>query len=226
MLTSVKDRLKAFIQYKNLTTTAFCSSIGVSSAFVSSMSKSMQPDKVERIAEAYPELNVSWLLTGSGVMLNHFPSVNPDGRPSQVRSRFLSPLDGIPLVSDSDSTNGHFCKECTRGECLNCPRYLIPDFQRLGAQFLIRVSGNSMYPKYANGDVLACRLVPKVSFLQWGKPYVIDTDQGVLVKRFFETDNPERVICVSDNKSTYPPFAMNRSDISGLAVVVGMVRVE
>lgn len=65
----VKERLIEFIKYKQLNNSEFGRSIGVSSAFVSSMVKSIQPDKIQRITLAYPELNISWLLTGKGDMI-------------------------------------------------------------------------------------------------------------------------------------------------------------
>lgn len=66
---TVKERLIKFIQHKKLNNSQFCRSIGVSSAFVSSMVKSIQPDKIESIALNYPDLNTGWLLTGEGEML-------------------------------------------------------------------------------------------------------------------------------------------------------------
>ncbi|MDR2584806.1 MAG: helix-turn-helix domain containing protein [Prevotellaceae bacterium] len=71
---TVKDRLKNFIKFKNLNNSVFCREVGVSSAFVSSMRVSIQPDKLESIALKYPELNIDWLLTGRGEMLLPDPS--------------------------------------------------------------------------------------------------------------------------------------------------------
>ena len=38
----------------------------------------------------------------------------------------------------------------------DCQRYSIPEFEAKGANFLIRVSGDSMTPLYYNGDIIAC----------------------------------------------------------------------
>lgn len=67
---TVKERLVKYIQYKKISNSSFCRSIGVSNAFISSMVKSIQPDKIERIALNFPDLNTGWLLTGNGSMLN------------------------------------------------------------------------------------------------------------------------------------------------------------
>ena len=91
---------------------------------------------------------------------------------------------------------------------------------------MIRVSGSSMYPKYSNGDILACRRVHDVLFFQWGKIYVIDSSQGPLVKRVFQDEDPDRILLVSDNKEHYPPFSIPKSDIRSLSIVLGVIRLE
>lgn len=67
---TVKERLVAYLEYKGINKSEFGRMIGVSNAYISSIRKSIQPDKVERIAAAFPNLNVSWLVTGEGDMLS------------------------------------------------------------------------------------------------------------------------------------------------------------
>lgn len=67
---SVKERLNVFIKYKHLSKRKFCELISVCSSYVTNISKSIQPDKIERISEQFPELNTGWLMTGNGEMLN------------------------------------------------------------------------------------------------------------------------------------------------------------
>ncbi|WP_010664034.1 phage repressor [Marinilabilia salmonicolor] len=66
---SVKERLKTFIRYRGVGERQFCRTIGVSESFVSAMRKSLQPDKITSILHQYPELNINWLLTGEGTMV-------------------------------------------------------------------------------------------------------------------------------------------------------------
>lgn len=83
-----------------------------------------------------------------------------------------------------------------------------------------------MYPKYSSGDILACRKVPEVTFIQWGKIYVIDSCQGAMVKRLFEIDGqPDVLLCKSDNNA-YPPFRLPKTEIRSLSIVVGAIRLE
>jgi transcriptional regulator with XRE-family HTH domain len=69
METSVKERLKQFIDTLNISEREFCRRIGVSSSYVMSIKKSIQPDKMKAISIHFPELNPLWLLLGQGEML-------------------------------------------------------------------------------------------------------------------------------------------------------------
>lgn len=73
---TVKERIKEFVKFKKISMREFCRKVGVSSTYVSSMRTSVQPDKLLRIAQAYPELNTDWLMTGEGDMVrrSHNPS--------------------------------------------------------------------------------------------------------------------------------------------------------
>ena len=109
----------------------------------------------------------------------------------------------------------------------DCEMYNVPEFVSKGAQYLIRVSGSSMYPSYANGDILACRKIDSVTFFQWGKVYVLDTNQGALVKRVYEDkEDKENIICHSDNTEMYPRFSIPKNEIRSFSIVVGVIRIE
>ncbi len=70
METTTKERLIQFIKYKEISKRRFCQTIGVSGSYVSNINKSIQPDKIKSIALNFPDLNIVWLLTGIGEMLN------------------------------------------------------------------------------------------------------------------------------------------------------------
>ncbi len=66
---SVKNRLIEFIVFKNISIHKFEKDVGFSQGYIKNISKSIQPDKMEKIAKIYPELNLGWLMTGEGEML-------------------------------------------------------------------------------------------------------------------------------------------------------------
>ena len=129
---------------------------------------------------------------------------------------------GIPLIP-LDAAAGF-----GRGEFqvmdYECERYVVPMFA--GADFLIQVKGSSMYPKYSSGDVVACKRIPLNDiFFQWNKVYVLDTDQGPIIKRIKQGSDDEHISIVSENTS-YEPFLLHKRQVHGVALVVGVIRLE
>ncbi len=108
---------------------------------------------------------------------------------------------------------------------LDADKYLIPEFKHK-ADFLIRISGTSMSPKYFNGDIVACKKVPTQTFLQWGKVYVMDTEQGAVCKRLMASKKKNHVLCRSENTELYPDFEIHWDKVRSLAIVVGVIRLE
>jgi phage repressor protein C with HTH and peptisase S24 domain len=213
METTVKQRLEQFLEYKNISKAEFGRLIGVSSAYISSMRKSIQPDKAESIALKFPELNMKWLLTGNGQML-----IDKEVRFREAKGMVL-PL--VPFTA-----MGGYNEDNWTAFVNTCPLYAVPDI-KIPADFLIRVGGDSMNPVYCEGDLLVCRMIQELLFFQWGKTYVVDTSQGVMVKNVYEDkDNPENILLVSENSEKYPPFAIPRKDIRKIALVVGSLRIR
>ena len=169
----------------------------------------------------------SWLLTGEGAMLQETENNNAPTPKHTVEIAHQVPhgsSEGIPLIP-LDAVAG-FPAESDGGVRLeDCERYVIPEFENKGANFLIRVSGDSMVPLYYSGDLLACRKITDIRFFQWGTVYVLETSQGVLVKRVQESvDHADSILCVSENSSVHRPFLLPRDDIRSLSIIVGLVR--
>ena len=70
MNNNVKERLIAYIEYKGLSKHKFETTCGLSSRYISNISRSISPTVIEKISTNYPELNMGWVMTGEGEMLN------------------------------------------------------------------------------------------------------------------------------------------------------------
>lgn len=130
---------------------------------------------------------------------------------------------GTPLVP-IDAIAGKHPGELVIRESDIESRYFIPEFAK--ADFLIRVKGSSMYPKYSSGDILACVKVSKSDFIQWNKTYVIDTNQGVLVKRILKGKDAKHWILRSDNKDFQDIDINADKDVHHINLVIGVIRLE
>ena len=173
------ERLYQYMEYKGLKPTALEKKIGLSNGYLGVQRKrnaDMGEGVFLKIIDNCRDINSSWLLTGEGNMLRSESEKEniPVAHPSD------SPMEGIPLIPIS-AMAGAFTGEQTVLE-YECERFVVPTFK--GAEFLISVKGSSMYPKYNSGDIVACKRLPMGDiFFQWNKVYVLDTDQGPLIKR-------------------------------------------
>ena len=104
--------------------------------------------------------------------------------------------------------------------------YVVPKFKDRRIDFMIEVSGSSMYPKYNSGDVVACTILRESKFIQWNKVHLIGTrEQGILIKRIKKAQDEKHFLLISDNKD-YDPFVISEDEITGMALVVGVIRIE
>lgn len=74
-ITKISDRIKQFIDYKNITINKFSDSVGTSNSYFNKLIKNgttIGSDKIENILQAYPEINPIWLVTGKGEMINAY----------------------------------------------------------------------------------------------------------------------------------------------------------
>lgn len=219
-ISPIKQRILSFAETLGISKREFYSQIGVSRGTLESKS-SITEDVMARFIARFPQVSPSWLLTGKGDMIISIH--NKDIKNEELPVAHLSESnEGIPLIP-INAMAGAFIGDQSVME-YECDRYIIPSFK--GADFLIGVKGSSMHPRYNSGDIVACkRLDINNLFFQWNKVYVLDTDQGALIKRVKPGSDKEHILIVSDNKD-YEPFELAIEHIYHIALVVGVIRVE
>ena len=87
--------------------------------------------------------------------------------------------------------------------------------------YTIITKGDSMEPEFRSGEEIACLDVTHSNFRQWGKPHVLNTSQGVVLKRIYQGERGYK--CISDNKM-YPDFEIPEDEVYSIGLVVGMLR--
>lgn len=65
----MKERILQFIEYKRLSKNKFYKETGLSNGILDKKG-GISSDSLEKIYYVYPEINLDWLLTGKGEMLN------------------------------------------------------------------------------------------------------------------------------------------------------------
>ena len=93
----------------------------------------------------------------------------------------------------------------------DCERMISPI---KGADYAIKVCGDSMTPEIPNGSQILIKKIFEDEFVEWGKVFCLDTRNGAVIKRVYPTENPEVMECRSVNPD-YPPFKVNVRSING-----------
>lgn len=83
-----------------------------------------------------------------------------------------------------------------------------------GADYAMQITGDSMSPEYPSGSQVIIKRINEQAFIEWGKVYVLDTENGAIIKQVRRTPDPEVVQCVSLNPA-YQPFEVPVKFIRG-----------
>lgn len=74
--TTLKQRLAEFLAYLKMGQAKFAESVGLSKGFANNVGDSIRTENLQKISMIYPDLNLTWLLTGEGEMIKSSVSVN------------------------------------------------------------------------------------------------------------------------------------------------------
>lgn len=87
-----------------------------------------------------------------------------------------------------------------------------------GVDFAISVYGESMAPEYPSGSKILIKKINPGIFIDWGKAYVLDTPNGVIVKEIHECKEKEGYIrCHSINPDPkFSDFDVPLSEVYGM----------
>ena len=126
----------------------------------------------------------------------------------------------IPLLPVS--AIGGSCNDDDAGVMMrDCESVLSPI---KNAQMAIRVSGDSMYPRYPNGSMVFVREVDSSIFVEWGSYYVVNTTNGTIIKRVFKGED-NTIECRSVNPD-YQPFFVPMSEVRKMYKILGALHLE
>lgn len=234
ILSNIKERVLQIAENKGIAKEKFFEELGVTYGNFKGIAKekALSSDTLATIVAVYADINPEWLLTGNGEMYRDSIAKISDERVERLQKfkfQFVTPKEElkenalIPLVSTEAVAGFGNVNFSISSDDIQA-QYEVPDFKEI--DFMIRLRGSSMYPKYSAGDVVACRIIKESQFIQWNKTYVIATaEQGVICKRLRKSTKTNTYLAVSDNKD-YGPFEIPAKEITGIALIVGVIRLE
>lgn len=215
---TIKENILQFIENQRIVKEDFYKKTGIAASNFkgSGLKSEIGGDKIVKILSVYPQIDPEWLLTGKGNMLKDI----------KFKAVLTDEMDkGYPLINATAIGGvGNSVFSFTDRDVK--AYYKIPKFSHKKVDFMIEVEGSSMYPKYNSGDVVACTIIKDSAFIQWNKTHVIATkEQGIIIKRIKKGPEDDFLTMVSDNNS-YDPFEVPKTEITGIALVVGVIRLE
>ena len=169
---------------------------------------------IEKILNIYQDLNKVWLMTGEGDMLSSTSSAQP--QPSVKNERvtddeaYKVPL--VPISALAGSLND-FSLSVMRDDC----ETVVSPIKDI--DMAIKISGDSMEPEYPSDSQVFVKKINERAFLEWGRVYVLNTCNGIVIKRLMPTNDPNTVLCESINPK-YPPFEVNLENVNGVYRVI------
>lgn len=213
-MSTVKDRVKKFLDYLGIGQLTFENETNLSRGFVNKIGYNISEKSIERIAKRYPELNIAWLKSGVGEMLNTGESegtLETPGYSSETGEEITAKLVPLlPIAAQGGSLND-FVVSVKESDC----EKVVSPIR--GADFAMPISGDSMAPEYPNGSQIFIKRINEKAFIEWGKVYVLDTCNGVVIKILVPSENKGYVKCVSINTDPiFAPFEIAWEDINGV----------
>lgn len=205
MSVTPKERLRQFIAFRELTQRKFAHKAQISAGVLRGGGHTLSMTSVRKIGNAFPELNIGWLLTGEGEML---------------KSDFLGLFPGAPTVpllsiASADCPLGDFIATAERSRC----ERIITPIPR--AEVAVSIKDSSMEPDFPAGCVVYARQIDPQKFLPWGRSYLIDTSNGLLFRLLGPGSDSESVRALAINTDpTYASIDIKKEDIRGLYLVM------
>lgn len=129
------------------------------------------------------------------------------GREVQLAAQGADTLPVLPIGARA----GTISDWCDAVHEYDCEKIVSPI---RGASLAAQVTGDSMSPEYPSGSQIIVKKIDEAAFVQWGEVYLLDTDNGPILKQVRQTERDDVVECVSLNPA-YQPFRVACKYIRG-----------
>lgn len=203
--------------------------------------KQITEDRAQQIQQAFPDLNMGWLLTGEGTMLK-------GQQPQQYNSSNATMVNGNNYVVQSHNTyNSKIPNVITEKKTAplvpislakreNVDLYKVMREPNLQAEHITRVnsfaeldfyysvSDDSMRPDFKCGDILALRAIDEGSYIINGNIYVLDTISYGLILRVIKQRGDIYECSTLQNTDRYEAFNVPITDVFRVYNIKGLLR--
>lgn len=209
---SVKDRLIKFLEFKGISQGEFEKIAELSNGYVNNIRKSISSETFDKkISPKFPELNKYWILYNEGDMINNQSSKQNQIKPSNDK--------GVPYF------DGEVTSTITTSfmDIPAAPTFYIniPPLNDCDAYITNR--GDSMFPKYRNGEILGIKRIYNLEVIQWGESHLVITNSNANDMRTVKNVHPhpesDKVILRASNPNNAGDTVVSKEDILEIYII-------
>lgn len=219
----LRERLLDYIAYKGIDKATLERKSGLSNDAVNKMGDNTRTSTLDKISNAYPDINIAWLKTGVGEMIQNQERNEKTISVNQTTVS-TSKRNGA-LIYDIDATCGlsgrdiEFTDEKVIGS-IDAPE-INPDSK------IIFATGDSMQPLIASGDRVVIRKIESWDFFNYGQVYLIITNEYRLIKRVrrHPKDSDNLILLRSENPD-YDDIDLPKREIVHLFIVENILSIK
>lgn len=205
-MANIGEKLRNYFDSQGISQIDIAKRLGVSKTYINALlaeNSRFGKKSAEKWSEVFG-FSKSFLLTGEGSMFTTEPSLAGFNELEFTRVPLL------PISAQGGSLNDFVVSVSLQ----DCEKIISPIN---GADIAITISGDSMADEYPNGSIVLAKRINERAFIDWGKVYVLDTCNGVVVKTLTPSEKEDCIRCVSINPDPiYAPFEVALNDIYGV----------
>lgn len=168
-------------------------------------------------------LNISaeWLLTGKGDMLK---KDNEELVKLSIEESVTKSI-GVPYYENIEGTCGIVSQF---NDYKEMPTFYI-NYQHFNdCNAYIPVVGDSMYPQYCSGEIIAVKRIFNMEIIQWGEAYFVVTNENSnnlkTVKLVHPHEDPDKIILRASNPNFKGDTIINKTDIISMFIIKGKIK--
>lgn len=170
-------------------------------------------EPVMKILNSIDDINPDWLLNEKGSMLRekHLPT-NTNGK-------------GVPYYEDIEASCSILSMNMDIPET---PTFYI-DYEHFNdCNAYIPVVGDSMYPQYCAGEIVAVKRIFNIDIIQWGEAYLIVTNGNAndlrTIKQVHYCEDESQIILRASNPNFKGDTKINKADIISMFIIKGKIK--
>ncbi|MCF0225194.1 MAG: helix-turn-helix transcriptional regulator [Fibrobacter sp.] len=229
---NIRDRIFLFLDHKGYPIARLERDLGLSRSYFSKLKGDPGADKLAKLKEKFPELNMEWVIAGRGEMcldgttpkpvalepeLVHTFQLSPEGPTISYKKGSGQPYFDVDFIGGFDIVMSD--QTITPEHYINIPGINDPDV------VWVNVRGKSMEPHIRNGDIIALKPIEGwFDYLPLGEVYAIVTRnkfRTIKVVKRGQDENTFKLVPLNDE---FDAEEIHKSSILAIFSVEGVAR--